>query len=115
MTAPDDILLVLSTFPDAAKAREAARVLVGERLAACANLLPGVTSVYIWQGQTEESAETLVLLKTTRAAYPALEVRLRALHPYELPEIVALPLAAGLPAYLDWVAAGSGGANGVVV
>ena len=115
MTAPDDILLVFTTFPDDAKAREAARVLVGERLTACANLLPGVTSLYVWQEKTEEVAEVLAIFKTARAAYPALAARLRALHPYELPEIIALPLAAGLPAYLDWVTAGSGGGGGAVV
>ena len=108
MTAPDDLLLVFSTFPDDAKAREVARTLVGERLAACANLLPGMTSLYVWKEQTEECAEVLALFKTTRAAYPALENRLRTLHPYELPEIIALPPAAGLPAYLAWVASGSG-------
>lgn len=113
MTAPDDVLLVFSTFPDDAKAREAARILVGERLTACANLLSGVTSLYVWQEKTEEVAEVLTIFKTTRATYPALGARLRALHPYELPEIIALPLAAGLPAYLDWVAAGSeGGGEG---
>jgi periplasmic divalent cation tolerance protein len=78
---------------------------VGRRLAACVNILPGVTSVYEWQGTLEQSAEHLLLIKTTAAAYPALEAGLRAAHPYELPEICALPLARGLPAYLDWVSA----------
>ena len=108
MTTPDDLMLVFSTFPDDAKARELARVLVGERLAACANLLPSAISLYVWEGRTEEVTEVLALFKTTRDAYPALEARLRALHPYELPEIIAGPLAAGLPAYLDWVTAGTG-------
>ncbi len=112
MTTPDDVLLVLSTFPDDAKAREVARVLVGEGLAACANLLPGATSLYVWEGRTEEVTEVLAVFKTARATYPELETRLRGLHPYELPEIVALPVAAGLPAYLDWVTAGSGGGGG---
>lgn len=101
---PDDTLLVFSTFPGPDRAREAARALVSERLAACGNVLPGVESIYTWQGQLTEEAETLALFKTTRIAYPALEARLRELHPYEVPEIVAVPLAAGLPAYLRWVA-----------
>ena len=78
-----------------------------EKLAACANVLPGVTSIYGWQGKLEESEETLVLFKTRREVYSALETRLRALHPYEVPEIVAVDVAAGLPAYLQWVASQS--------
>ena len=104
---PEDFLLVVSTFPDAGQAREIARVLVSERLAACGNVLPGVTSVYVWQGEQTESEEALVLFKTRRESYPALEARLKSLHPYEVPEIVALELAAGLPAYLRWVADGT--------
>ncbi len=100
-------LLVLSTFPDSARARETARVLVAERLAACANVLPGVTSFYVWQGEQNESEEVLVLFKSRRETYPALEARLQALHPYEVPEIVAIDLTAGLPAYLEWVATGT--------
>ena len=98
-------LLVFSTFPDAAQAREVAHTLVAERLAACANLLPAVTSIYVWQGEPTESEETLVIFKTPRDLYTTLEIRLRALHPYEVPEIVAVGVAAGLPAYLQWVAA----------
>ena len=97
-------LLVFSTFPDAATARNIARTLVTEQLAACANLLPAVTSIYVWQGQHEESMETLAFLKTPRALYPALEARLRTLHPYEVPEIIAVELTAALPAYLQWIA-----------
>ena len=111
MTKPD-ALLVFSTFPDAVRAREVGRVLVAERLAACVNVLPGVTSIYVWQGQQEESAEALALLKTRRALYPALEARLRALHPYEVPEIIAVDLTAGLPAYLQWLAAQTGPEDG---
>ncbi|MBV9128610.1 MAG: divalent-cation tolerance protein CutA [Verrucomicrobia bacterium] len=102
----DDALLVFATFPDAEKAREVGRTLVSERLAACVNILTApVDSIYTWQGKIEAASETLALLKTTRAVYRKLEARLRALHPYEVPEIIALPLAAGLPAYLQWVAA----------
>ena len=96
-------LLVFSTFPDATAARDIARTLVAERLVACANLLPAVTSIYVWQGKQEETAETLVLFKTPRALYTTLETRLRALHPYEVPEIVAVELTAALPAYLQWI------------
>ena len=102
-----DALLVFTTFPDDAQARHVGRLLVTERLAACVNVLPGVTSFYLWEGKPEESAETLALIKTRREIYPALEARLRELHPYEVPEIVAVELAAGLPAYLEWLAAGT--------
>lgn len=106
-----NFLLVFSTFPDAVHAREAARVLVGERLAACGNVLPGVTSVYVWQGEQHETAETLVLFKTRRELYPALEIRLKSLHPYEVPEIIAVEFTAGLPAYLRWIADGTRSAS----
>lgn len=99
-----DALLIFSTFPDEAKAQEVARTLVTEKLAACVNVLPGVTSIYVWQGKLEEGGETLALIKTRRALYPALEARLRALHPYEVPEIVAVDFAVGLPDYLRWLA-----------
>ena len=75
------------------------------RAAACVNILADCTSVYRWQDQLEEASEVPVLVKTTEAAYPALEQVIRDLHPYELPEIVAVPLSRGLPAYLDWVIA----------
>jgi len=101
----DTILLVYCTAPDPDTARELARTLVEERLAACVNVVPGLRSLYRWQGRVHEDAETLLLTKTTAVRYPALQERLRALHPYELPEIVAVPVSAGLPAYLDWVAA----------
>lgn len=97
-------LLVWSTFPEPESARRAARKLVEERLAACANLVPAVESVYRWKGGVETAAEVWVLFKTTRETYPRLEERLRHLHPYELPEIVAVGLEAGLPDYLRWVA-----------
>ena len=100
---PEEVLLVISTFPDAEKARAAVRTLVEARLVACGNILPGIESIYSWKGNIETSAEILVLLKTRRALYPALEERLRQLHPYELPEIIAVPLSAGSQPYLDWV------------
>src|ERR1700677_3795649 len=96
-----EYLTIFSTFPDAEVARNTARALVEEKLAACANILPQVESIYHWLGKIESNAEVLVLFKTTREKYPAFELRLKALHPYEVPEIVALEIAAGLPAYLD--------------
>jgi len=78
-------------------------MVLDERLAACVQLLPQVESLYRWQGQIEQAEETLLLMKTSQARWPALRDRLAELHPYEVPEIVALEIADGLPAYLDWV------------
>lgn len=97
-------LIVLSAFADLETARKTARTLVEERLAACANIVPQVESVYRWQGKIENNTEVIVIFKTTRECYPQFEQRLHALHPYEVPEIVALDIEAGLPAYLTWVA-----------
>lgn len=96
-------LIVFSTFPDAASASRAATSLVEARLAACINMLPGMTSVYRWQGKIEQASEVLLIVKTTQAVYPQLESALKACHPYELPEIIAVALEAGLPDYLNWV------------
>jgi len=98
------VILVLSTFPDAEVARQIARSLVEEQFAACANLIPGVESVYWWKGVIETSAEVLAIFKTTLEQYPQLEVRLKELHPYELPEIVDITPSDGLPAYMEWIA-----------
>jgi periplasmic divalent cation tolerance protein len=100
-----DILLVLTTFPSGEKAAEIAALLVGERLAACVSVVPGLTSVYRWKGGIASDAEVLGLIKTTRTRFEALAERLGELHPYELPEIVALDAATGSQAYLDWVRA----------
>ena len=100
----EEVLLVLSTFPDVEIARRISRQLVEERCAACANILPQVESIYWWEGKVESGNETLVLFKTSADRYAALETTLRQLHPYEVPEIVAVPLDAGLPEYLSWVA-----------
>ncbi|MBN8737727.1 MAG: divalent-cation tolerance protein CutA [Xanthomonadales bacterium] len=97
-------LLCLSTCPDADTAARIARTLVEERLAACVNRLPGVVSTYRWQGGIHEDAEVLLVIKTTRGCFATLRDRLVALHPYEVPELVALEIAEGLPAYLDWLA-----------
>ena len=97
-------LLVLITCPLAA-ANGLATALVEARLAACVNVLAGIQSIYRWQDAVERSAETLLIAKTTREGYAALEAQVRTLDPYELPEIVAVDIAAGLPAYLQWLAA----------
>jgi len=102
-TLPNDILIILTTWPDAESARAAARKMVEEKLAACGNLVPGVESIYRWQGSIETSSEILLIFKTTVARYSALEARIRELHSYEVPEIIAIPIGAGLPAYLRWV------------
>ena len=97
-------LLCFNTCPDPATAERLATQLVEERLAACVQVLPGLRSVYRWQGALERSEEVLLLIKTTPERYPALQARLPALHPYELPELVAVEASAGLPAYLQWLA-----------
>lgn len=97
------VLLVISNFPDRVSAESAAGVLVADHLAACVNVLAECTSIYRWEGKIEQAREVPLLIKTTRGVYPKLESALRELHPYELPEIIAVPVTAGLPAYLDWV------------
>ncbi len=97
--------MALSTFPSPEKAAEIARVLVDEELAACVNLVPAVRSIYRWQGTVSDDTETLAIIKTTRARYDALAARLIALHPYEVPELIALSLSAGHAPYLAWLAA----------
>lgn len=95
------VLVVLCTFPDVQQAREAAAELVERRLAACVSLLPGVESIYRWEGKVERAGEVLAVIKTTR--YSELEAALKELHPYEVPEILALPVKAGLAGYLKWL------------
>ncbi len=98
------VLLVLTNLPDRATAERIADTLVTQGVAACVNVLAECASVYRWQGKVEHAGEVPLLIKTTRAAYPQLESALRELHPYEVPEIIALPVSAGLPEYLNWVA-----------
>ncbi len=100
-----DTLIVLTNLPDATSAAALAGHLVNGRFAACVNILAPCTSVYRWRGEVETATEVPLLIKTTTARYAALEEAIRGHHPYELPEIVALPVASGLAAYLDWVAA----------
>ncbi|WP_026187799.1 divalent-cation tolerance protein CutA [Methyloversatilis universalis] len=104
-------LLVLTTLPDADTAARIARALVEGRHAACVSIGAPVRSVYVWQGALEDASEVPLAIKTTADAYAGLEAALRALHPYDLPEIIALPVTRGLPAYLQWVDAGCGGAD----
>ncbi len=95
-------LVVLIAIP-APLAPAVARTLVEEGRAACVNCLPGMRSTYTWAGGVEEAAEALLLVKTTAAGYPALERRVRELHPYEVPELLALPVTAGFGPYLEWL------------
>ena len=100
----DDTLLVFTNMSDRNAALELARTLVERRLAACANVLNGCTSVYRWKGVIEQAEEVPVLIKARGARYEELEAAIRELHPYELPEIIAVPAVRGLPDYLEWVA-----------
>ena len=99
-----DALLVFTTLPSADKAAELAKVLVEERLAACANLLPAIRSIYRWQGKLQDENEVLVLLKTRAEHLEWLKLRILELHPYEVPEVLAVPVEAGYQPYLDWLA-----------
>jgi periplasmic divalent cation tolerance protein len=104
MAAPSETLVVLVTAPTPERAAELARALVEERLAACGNVVPGVRSIYRWEGKVQDEAEALLVLKTTRARFDALRDRILALHPYEVPEVLALRVEAGSERYLAWVA-----------
>ena len=97
------VLVCFCTCPDADSATRLADALVGERLAACVSVVPGLRSVYRWQGAIERSDESLLLIKTSRDRLDALTARVRDLHPHELPEVVAVEVAGGLSTYLDWV------------
>jgi periplasmic divalent cation tolerance protein len=99
-----DAIVVLVTAPGADEAARIARAVVEERLAACGNVVPGLRSIYRWQGAVQEDAEALLVLKTTRDRFEALRARVLALHPYEVPEVIALPVEAGSAPYLDWIA-----------
>ena len=99
----EEVLLAISTFPDADLARSVSRQLVEQRLAACANIGGAVQSIYHWQGKIEEGAETLVFFKTTRDRFDEFARVLKSLHPYEVPEIIAVRVEEGFAAYLEWV------------
>ncbi len=98
-----DALLLLSTCPDSETAAQISRALVEERLAACVNCIPGLTSVYRWRGDIHEDGEVLLLIKSTRDRFESLHSRLIELHPYEVPELIALDIVAGHTPYLDWL------------
>lgn len=100
----DTILVAISSFPSQEVARQIGTELVARQYAACVQLLLGAESIYRWEGKICREPETIALIKTTRAALPALAAALRELHPYDCPELVALPVEGGLPAYLNWVA-----------
>lgn len=99
----DAVLLCYCTCPDVASAQKLAEALVGERLAACVNRVPAIASTYRWQDKLVTDQEELLLIKTTAAQFVALKQRLLALHPYELPELIAVPVTEGHGPYLDWV------------
>ncbi len=96
-------LLVLNTCPDSMTARKLAEDLVAGKLAACVQVLPGLRSYFHWAGKVDSSEEHLLLIKTSAAKYPELEKRIQELHPYELPEIIGVPVSMGLPEYLSWI------------
>ena len=98
-----DFLLVLCTCPDRGAAIVIATALLEERIAACVSHVSGVESMYRWEGRVEHDDEVLLLIKTTRQMYPRVEATIGKLHPYELPEIIGVPLAAGSEAYLNWI------------
>lgn len=102
----DTVLICLSTCPNEAIAQRIATALVTERLAACVNRVPQVTSTYFWDGGLQEDTEILLIIKTTAPLLPPLEARLRELHPYEVPELVAIPAVGGSEPYLQWVRTG---------
>src|SRR4030095_12089662 len=100
----ENILLALSTFPDADAARQISDELVTGRFAACANILPSVESIYRWKNKIESGNETLVFFKLSEDRQSAFQEKLRSLHPYDVPEIIFVPVIGGLPGYLRWVA-----------
>jgi periplasmic divalent cation tolerance protein len=99
----EKVLLALSTFPDQESARRISNELVTKKLAACANILPGVESIYCWKEKIESGNETLVLFKLSEDRQSAFQEKLRSLHPYDVPEIIFVPISSGLPEYLRWV------------
>jgi periplasmic divalent cation tolerance protein len=97
------VVIVYCTVPDTATGERIAAHLVEYRLAACVTLVPGVTSVYRWQGKVETGRESLLMIKARATDYAGLESAVRSLHPYELPEIIAVPVSGGLAEYIDWI------------
>ncbi|MBK1827248.1 divalent-cation tolerance protein CutA [Haloferula rosea] len=99
----NEVLVVLCSFPSEKEARQIGAALVEKQAAACVNVIPGATSIYRWEGKIHEDSEALGVIKTTRAAYDRLEAMILELHPYEVPEVIALPVGAGSEGYLGWV------------
>lgn len=104
---PENQIVILCTVPDRRSGEKIAQALVQERLAACVNLLPGVVSTYRWEGAVKQEEELLLLIKTSGARFEAVRERIQALHPYELPEIIALSITAGDSNYLNWLSESS--------
>lgn len=100
----DHAILVLNTCPNSETARRIGTMLVNQGLAACVNILPGITSIYEWKGKIQADAEVLLIIKTMQNRYAELQSAVTELHPYELPELIALPISDGLPPYLQWIA-----------
>lgn len=100
---PQTIEIIFCTCPDKDTAKKLARLLVEKKLAACVNILPGITSVYAWEGKIESVQEHLLLIKSSKDKYQAIETTLYDHHPYEIPEIIAVPVQRGLSEYLDWI------------
>ena len=98
-----DAVLVLTTLPTPDAAAELAKTVVGEKLAACANIVPAVRSIYRWEGRIQDENEVLVLLKVSREGFARLKARILEVHPYEVPEVIALPVDQGHDAYLNWI------------
>ena len=103
MTIKEPAIIVYCTCPDAQVAEQLAAGLLEKRLAACINIVSGVTSHYLWQGKLEKEAEHLLLIKSTNRCYSALEEDIKKMHPYELPEIIAVPIDRGSPEYIQWI------------
>lgn len=99
----DEVLLLMTNLPDREHAQRIARILIENHAAACVNILPECVSVYRWEGKVEEANEVPLLIKTTHSSYKRVEEIILGQHPYELPEIIAVSVVAGLPAYLQWV------------
>ena len=100
---PTRYQIILCTCPDKDTAEKIARLLVNSKLAACVNILPGLTSIYLWQEQIESAQENLLLIKANKTVYQAIETTIKEHHPYELPEIIAVAIESGLPEYLHWI------------
>ncbi len=99
----EKFLTVLCTFPKANLAQETAETLLREKLVACCNIVPNITSIYVWQGEIQHDSEVLMLMKTEQTRFGQLEKRILELHPYEVPEIIALPIEKGSVSYLNWI------------